>query len=109
MFSVAHCCVTVVRYAYVVLEDPVMSDIVTFLVVFICSPNYISNPYLVAKIVEVCITLINSILLKKTSCILGVLSQLDHILSSLAQTCYAHVSLLKNISELRKSSMGKGS
>ncbi|XP_020620204.1 ubiquitin conjugation factor E4 B-like [Orbicella faveolata] len=40
-------------YAYVVLEDPVMSDIVTFLVVFVCSPNYISNPYLVAKIVEV--------------------------------------------------------
>lgn len=30
-----------------------MSDIVTFLVVFVCSPNYISNPYLVAKIVEV--------------------------------------------------------
>ena len=40
-------------YAYAVLEDPVMSDIVTFLVVFVCSPNYISNPYLVAKIVEV--------------------------------------------------------
>jgi len=55
MFSVAHCGV-VVRYAYAVLEDPVMSDIVTFLVVFVCSPNYISNPYLVAKIVEVCIT-----------------------------------------------------
>lgn len=41
------------RHAYPVLEDPVMSDIVTFLVVFVCSPNYISNPYLVAKIVEV--------------------------------------------------------
>ncbi|KAL9970123.1 hypothetical protein ACROYT_G022450 [Oculina patagonica] len=40
-------------HAYPVLEDPVMSDIVTFLVVFVCSPNYISNPYLVAKIVEV--------------------------------------------------------
>lgn len=33
-----------------------MGDIITFLVVFVCSPNYISNPYLVAKIVEVCIT-----------------------------------------------------
>ena len=63
-----------------------MSDIVTFLVVFVCSPNYISNPYLVAKIVEVCIMLIN-LHLKKTSCILHVLSQLDHILSSLALLC----------------------
>lgn len=62
MFSVAHCCVVVVRYAYAVLEDPVMSDIVTFLVVFVCSPNYISNPYLVAKIVEVCATFIDLIL-----------------------------------------------
>ena len=64
MFSVAHCCVVVVvvRYAYAVLEDPVMSDIVTFLVVFVCSPNYISNPYLVAKIVEVCTTFIDLIL-----------------------------------------------
>lgn len=40
-------------HAYPVLEDPVMNDIVTFFVVFVCSPNYISNPYLVAKIVEV--------------------------------------------------------
>ena len=32
-----------------------MSDVITFLVVFVCSPNYISNPYLVAKIVEVSI------------------------------------------------------
>ena len=62
MFSVAYCCVIVVRYAYAVLEDPVMSDIVTFLVVFVCSPNYISNPYLVAKIVEVCATFIDLIL-----------------------------------------------
>ena len=49
-------------YAYAVLEDPVMSDIVTFLVVFVCSPNFISNPYLVAKIVEVCITFIDLML-----------------------------------------------
>lgn len=40
-------------HAFSVLEDPVMNDIVTFLLVFVCSPNYISNPYLVAKIVEV--------------------------------------------------------
>lgn len=40
-------------HAYHVLEDPAMNDIVTFFVVFVCSPNYISNPYLVAKIVEV--------------------------------------------------------
>lgn len=43
-----------IRHAFSVLEDPVMNDIVTFLLVFVCSPNYISNPYLVAKIVEVC-------------------------------------------------------
>lgn len=30
-----------------------MQDIVTFLVVFICSQNYIRNPYLIAKLVEV--------------------------------------------------------
>lgn len=42
------------RHAHHVLEDPAMNDIVTFFVVFVCSPNYISNPYLVAKIVEVC-------------------------------------------------------
>ena len=36
-----------------------MSDVVTFLVVIICSPNYISNPYLVAKIVEVSILTCN--------------------------------------------------
>lgn len=40
-------------HAFQVLEDPVMNDVITFLVVFVCSPNYISNPYLVAKIVEV--------------------------------------------------------
>ena len=48
--------VVIDRHAYPVLEDPVMNDIVTFFVVFVCSPNYISNPYLVAKIVEVCET-----------------------------------------------------
>lgn len=47
-------CLLFIRHAFSVLEDPVMNDIVTFLLVFVCSPNYISNPYLVAKIVEVC-------------------------------------------------------
>lgn len=81
MFFVIQCFVILVRHAYTVLEDPVMNDIVTFLVVFLCSPNYISNPYLVAKIVEVCLTLIN-LHLKKKSCILGVISELDHVLGS---------------------------
>ncbi|XP_048581218.1 ubiquitin conjugation factor E4 B isoform X2 [Nematostella vectensis] len=36
-----------------VFEDPVVTDIVKFLIIFVCSPNYISNPYLVAKLVEV--------------------------------------------------------
>lgn len=47
-------CLLFIRHAFSVLEDPVVNDIVTFLLVFVCSPNYISNPYLVAKIVEVC-------------------------------------------------------
>ncbi|XP_064611043.1 ubiquitin conjugation factor E4 B-like [Liolophura sinensis] len=36
-----------------VLDDPSMKHIMTLLVVFVCSPQYISNPYLVAKLVEV--------------------------------------------------------
>lgn len=36
-----------------VLDDPSMKHIMTLLVVFVCSPHYISNPYLVAKLVEV--------------------------------------------------------
>ncbi|KAK3701373.1 hypothetical protein QZH41_008755, partial [Actinostola sp. cb2023] len=36
-----------------VYEDPAVTDIAEFLIVFACSPHYISNPYLVAKIVEV--------------------------------------------------------
>uniref|UniRef100_A0A671TBS2 Ubiquitin conjugation factor E4 B-like n=1 Tax=Sinocyclocheilus anshuiensis TaxID=1608454 RepID=A0A671TBS2_9TELE len=36
-----------------VLYEPCTEDIVNFLVVFICSQNYIKNPYLIAKLVEV--------------------------------------------------------
>nr|XP_046223628.1 LOW QUALITY PROTEIN: ubiquitin conjugation factor E4 B-like [Oncorhynchus gorbuscha] len=38
---------------FVVLYEPCVQNIVTFLVVFICSQNYIRNPYLIAKLVEV--------------------------------------------------------
>lgn len=44
------CCL---RYSPQVLYEPCVQDIVTFLVVFICSQNYIRNPYLIAKLVEV--------------------------------------------------------
>uniref|UniRef100_A0A3Q3LLL9 Ubiquitin conjugation factor E4 B n=1 Tax=Mastacembelus armatus TaxID=205130 RepID=A0A3Q3LLL9_9TELE len=41
------------KYSPQVLYEPCVQDIVTFLVVFICSQNYIRNPYLIAKLVEV--------------------------------------------------------
>lgn len=41
------------RYSPQVLFEPCVQDIVAFLVVFICSQNYIRNPYLIAKLVEV--------------------------------------------------------
>uniref|UniRef100_A0AAR2JCC6 Ubiquitin conjugation factor E4 B n=2 Tax=Pygocentrus nattereri TaxID=42514 RepID=A0AAR2JCC6_PYGNA len=43
----------IVQYSPQVLYEPCTQDIVTFLVVFICSQNYIRNPYLIAKLVEV--------------------------------------------------------
>jgi len=43
----------VCRYSPQVLYEPCVQDVVTFLVVFICSQNYIRNPYLIAKLVEV--------------------------------------------------------
>ena len=36
-----------------VMGDSSIEEIVTFLVVFICSSNYIMNPYLAAKLIEV--------------------------------------------------------
>lgn len=41
------------RYSPQVLYEPCTQDVVTFLVVFTCSQNYIRNPYLIAKLVEV--------------------------------------------------------
>ncbi|XP_069774559.1 ubiquitin conjugation factor E4 B isoform X2 [Narcine bancroftii] len=43
----------IVQYSPQVLYEPCTQDVVTFLVVFICSQNYIRNPYLIAKLVEV--------------------------------------------------------
>ncbi|XP_032904001.1 ubiquitin conjugation factor E4 B isoform X7 [Amblyraja radiata] len=43
----------VVQYSPQVLYEPCTQDVVTFLVVFTCSQNYIRNPYLIAKLVEV--------------------------------------------------------
>uniref|UniRef100_A0A8C8E3L5 Ubiquitin conjugation factor E4 B n=1 Tax=Oryzias sinensis TaxID=183150 RepID=A0A8C8E3L5_9TELE len=51
--DVAEFLLFVVQYAPQVLYEPCIQDIVTFLVVFICSQNYIRNPYLIAKLVEV--------------------------------------------------------
>lgn len=41
------------RYSPQVLYEPCVQDVLTFLVVFICSQNYMRNPYLIAKLVEV--------------------------------------------------------
>ncbi|XP_030078309.1 ubiquitin conjugation factor E4 B isoform X2 [Microcaecilia unicolor] len=43
----------IVQYSPQVLFEPCTQDIVTFLVVLLCNQNYIRNPYLVAKLVEV--------------------------------------------------------
>ncbi|XP_056304910.1 ubiquitin conjugation factor E4 B isoform X3 [Danio aesculapii] len=51
--DVAEFMLFIVQYFPQVLYEPCTEDIVTFLVVFICSQNYIKNPYLIAKLVEV--------------------------------------------------------
>ncbi|XP_061203930.1 ubiquitin conjugation factor E4 B isoform X4 [Neopsephotus bourkii] len=43
----------IVQYAPQVLYEPCTQDVVMFLVVMLCNQNYIRNPYLVAKLVEV--------------------------------------------------------
>nr|KAF6508925.1 ubiquitination factor E4B [Rousettus aegyptiacus] len=43
----------IVQYSPQVLYEPCTQDVVMFLVVMLCSQNYIRNPYLVAKLVEV--------------------------------------------------------
>ena len=52
-FCLFYPCYSSFRYSPQVLYEPCVQDIVTFLVVFICSQNYIRNPYLIAKLVEV--------------------------------------------------------
>ncbi|NP_001167175.1 ubiquitin conjugation factor E4 B [Salmo salar] len=51
--DVAEFLLFVVQYSPQVLYEPCVQNIVTFLVVFICSQNYIRNPYLIAKLVEI--------------------------------------------------------
>ncbi|MED6259610.1 Ubiquitin conjugation factor E4 B, partial [Ataeniobius toweri] len=51
--DVAEFLLFVVQYSPQVLYEPCVQDVVTFLVVFICSQHYIRNPYLIAKLVEV--------------------------------------------------------
>lgn len=51
--DVAEFLLFIVQYFPQVLYEPCTEDVVTFLVVFICSQNYIKNPYLIAKLVEV--------------------------------------------------------
>ncbi|XP_017342389.1 ubiquitin conjugation factor E4 B isoform X3 [Ictalurus punctatus] len=51
--DVAEFMLFIVQYSPQVLYEPCTQDIATFLVVFICSQNYIRNPYLIAKLVEV--------------------------------------------------------
>ncbi|XP_017273315.1 ubiquitin conjugation factor E4 B isoform X2 [Kryptolebias marmoratus] len=51
--DVAEFLLFVVQYSPQVLYEPCVQDVVAFLVVFICSQNYIRNPYLIAKLVEV--------------------------------------------------------
>ena len=36
-----------------VMDDPCTDKILQLLIVFVCSPNYLNNPYLIAKLVEV--------------------------------------------------------
>ncbi|XP_051028149.1 ubiquitin conjugation factor E4 B [Acomys russatus] len=43
----------IVQYSPQVLYEPCTQDIVMFLVAMLCNQNYIRNPYLVAKLVEV--------------------------------------------------------
>ncbi|XP_042199483.1 ubiquitin conjugation factor E4 B isoform X2 [Callorhinchus milii] len=51
--DVAEFLLFIVQYSPQVLYEPCTQDVVTFLIVFICSQNYIRNPYLIAKLVEV--------------------------------------------------------
>ncbi len=41
------------RHCPQILDDPCMDDFIPFLVVLLCNYNYIANPYLAAKLIEV--------------------------------------------------------
>nr|XP_009859036.1 ubiquitin conjugation factor E4 B isoform X1 [Ciona intestinalis] len=43
----------VIQYAPSILDDQPTKDLSLFLIIFICTPHYFNNPYLVAKLVEV--------------------------------------------------------
>ena len=43
----------IIQFSPTALEGNALNDLVLFLIVFICSPHYFKNPYLVAKLVEV--------------------------------------------------------
>ncbi|XP_043919079.1 ubiquitin conjugation factor E4 B isoform X1 [Protopterus annectens] len=51
--DVAEFLLFIVQYAPQVLYEPCTQDIATFLIVMLCNQNYIRNPYLIAKLVEV--------------------------------------------------------
>lgn len=74
------------RYLPVVLVEEDVFDLITLLIVFVCSQHYITNPYLLAKLVEVMFVLnpniqkhtehINNLLLEHTLA-------LDHLVPAL--------------------------
>ena len=41
------------RFMPSVLDDPCTEKVIQLLIVIICSQNYVNNPYLIAKLVEV--------------------------------------------------------
>ena len=41
------------RYYPLLLGEPSIEDVVTVLIVFVCSSHYVSNPHLTAKLIEV--------------------------------------------------------
>lgn len=41
------------QYAPTIVENYCTNEVIVFLIVFMCSANYVSNPYLISKIVEV--------------------------------------------------------
>ena len=51
--DIAEHLLSVIQYSPSSLEPTIVNDIACFLVVFICSSHYFTNPYLVAKLVEV--------------------------------------------------------